>query len=378
VSAINEEKNREARAISSPETIWNDTGMKTLCPVYCKVIGNYGELALLFGNDAITSDDDEVTVNISDRMIFPPLAAKRFAVLLDRCLKEYESKYGPLSEVPLQRPDLSWMDRKSPKAELLLDLTNNLSANAGFERSFKILNGKILANRFLLGFEKSSLGKDPGGKVLSIGKELGMPESFREPFLDNLAAANDVLFGFEENEKTCIYKVYLEFWDKIKTHVRTGKNKLDPRLMYLGFKWDAADSSRCAIANYTCFPMISVGNILERISDIFSGQPNKTAFDIAAGLVKLASERGGKNNIKYIEVEEDGNPRKSFDLNMYKADIPMREIEPFLFKMCSHYEIPIEKFHSLYDPVANSIFGHLSGGVDREGRDFFTVYFDVE
>ena len=37
--------------------------------------------------------------------------------------------------------------------------------------------------------------------------------------------------------------------------------------------------------------------------------------------------------------------------------------------------LPVEKFHALYEAVKAKKFGHLTGGIDREGRDFLTVYF---
>ena len=46
--------------------------------------------------------------------------------------------------------------------------------------------------------------------------------------------------------------------------------------------------------------------------------------------------------------------------------------------MCLHYSIPSEAFHTLYNPVKTEIFGHLAGGIDRDGKDFLAVYYGVE
>ena len=53
----------------------------------------------------------------------------------------------------------------------------------------------------------------------------------------------------------------------------------------------------------------------------------------------------------------------------------MKEIYPFLMEIIQYYSIPSEEFHNLYEAVKTQIFGHLTGGIDREGRDFLTVYF---
>jgi hypothetical protein len=54
------------------------------------------------------------------------------------------------------------------------------------------------------------------------------------------------------------------------------------------------------------------------------------------------------------------------------------EIYPFLLRMCQHYCTPPEQFAPLYARVKARTFGHLSGGIDREGRDFLTVYYGVK
>jgi hypothetical protein len=51
---------------------------------------------------------------------------------------------------------------------------------------------------------------------------------------------------------------------------------------------------------------------------------------------------------------------------------------PLLSKIREHYSIPGPVFHGLYEQVKEKGFGHLSGGVDRNGNDFLTIYFGLE
>jgi hypothetical protein len=44
-------------------------------------------------------------------------------------------------------------------------------------------------------------------------------------------------------------------------------------------------------------------------------------------------------------------------------------------QICWHYAIPYREFNKIYEPLKSQKFGHLTGGKDREGRDFLTVYF---
>jgi hypothetical protein len=55
------------------------------------------EVVLLFGmNQAWHAGQKEVTVQLTDRIVLSPFAAKRLAVLLNNLVREYESRFGKL------------------------------------------------------------------------------------------------------------------------------------------------------------------------------------------------------------------------------------------------------------------------------------------
>jgi hypothetical protein len=77
---------------------WDDSNMRSLYANVCNVTGTREELVLLFGvHQAWRSGVKEVTVQLEDRIILSPFAAKRLNLLLTRVLREYESRYGPLN-----------------------------------------------------------------------------------------------------------------------------------------------------------------------------------------------------------------------------------------------------------------------------------------
>jgi len=49
-----------------------------------------------------------------------------------------------------------------------------------------------------------------------------------------------------------------------------------------------------------------------------------------------------------------------------------------LSKAARHYALPSERFQALYERIKTQTFGHLAGGVDRESRDFMTVYYGAK
>lgn len=369
--------------------IWDDSKVRSHHPNVIDVSGSREEIVLSFGRDPELGEGlDEETVQLSDRIVMSPFTAKRLGRLLDSVIGEYESEYGCLDvkpspvtgpdQDPSLQPNVSRIKRSDEKVGLLLQLVKNLNVQVGLERSFKISDHTLLGNRFLLGTSKGAISPEPHERILHICKRMDMPENFLEIFKENLTQANYVHFGFEENVTSCIYKVYLELYEEIEKEIKIRPDKTDPFLLHLGFKWDASDNTKKALTRYTWYPLLAIEDILVRLSNILDPHGYKITLEIAKDIVSMASSRVPHNAILYLEVSEENNPRRSFDINMYRAKLQLRELYPFLLKMCGHYSIASEHFHALYEQAKSKRFGHLSGGIDREGRDFLTVYYGVE
>ena len=77
---------------------WDDSNMRSSYSNVCNVTGTREELVLLFGvHQAWQSGVKEVTVQLQERIILSPFAAKRLHLLLTRLLREYETRYGALN-----------------------------------------------------------------------------------------------------------------------------------------------------------------------------------------------------------------------------------------------------------------------------------------
>ena len=85
------------KAPDTQKVVWDDSRMNTSYSNVCNVLGSREEITLLFGaNQAWHSAQKEVKVLLSDRVVLNPYAAKRLSMLLERVLKEYETRYGEL------------------------------------------------------------------------------------------------------------------------------------------------------------------------------------------------------------------------------------------------------------------------------------------
>jgi len=77
---------------------WDDSNMKSSYANVCNVTSTREEVVILFGmNQAWNRGQKEVTIQLTDRIVISPYAAKRMSVLLNSVVTEYEKRFGPLN-----------------------------------------------------------------------------------------------------------------------------------------------------------------------------------------------------------------------------------------------------------------------------------------
>jgi hypothetical protein len=77
---------------------WDDSNMKSSYANVCNVTSTREEVVMLFGmNQAWNRGQKEVTIQLTDRIVVSPFAAKRLSMLLGNVVKEYENRFGPLN-----------------------------------------------------------------------------------------------------------------------------------------------------------------------------------------------------------------------------------------------------------------------------------------
>ncbi len=95
---------REPKPASKPEAErkgieWIDSGMATHFANVVNVQGTREQIDLFFGTNRTwnVTPESGVTVELSNRLILTPLAAKRLASVLNNVLREHEARYGALN-----------------------------------------------------------------------------------------------------------------------------------------------------------------------------------------------------------------------------------------------------------------------------------------
>ena len=92
-----------------PMIRWDDSNMRSVYANVCNAAGTREEIVLLFGmNQSWHAGQKEVTVQLTDRIVLSPFAAKRLLTLLSNVVQNYERQFGVL-DIESRRPGESAM-----------------------------------------------------------------------------------------------------------------------------------------------------------------------------------------------------------------------------------------------------------------------------
>ncbi len=116
------------------------------------------------------------------------------------------------------------------------------------EDSFKMVGGRVLGDRILIGVGISEFALE---RLLLVADDLGLPQDGRAELAPHESLANAVFFGVESEKDGAVCKVYQEFWDHVRHEVRRTASAA-PRLLHLGVKWHTARPGRYELARYPC------------------------------------------------------------------------------------------------------------------------------
>ena len=132
------------------------------------------------------------------------------------------------------------------------------------------------------------------------------------------------------------------------------------------------------LSHYYWYHDLTLPDLLARLARIYDDPARDESLAVARNIAQHAVERVGSDRVRYLEVVEEGNPRRSFDLNLYPAGLTVGDLLPQLSSIVANFGIATGSAASLLEQVSPQVVGHLAGGIHRAGEDFFTVYHGVQ
>lgn len=77
---------------------WDDSNIRSSYANVCNVISSREEVSMLFGmNQKFDADENELVIELSERIVLNPFAAKRVSILLADVIRQYEEKFGNIA-----------------------------------------------------------------------------------------------------------------------------------------------------------------------------------------------------------------------------------------------------------------------------------------
>ena len=257
----------------------------------------------------------------------------------------------------------------------LEDLVRRLGSPYGLERSIKFVTGNIYADRILLSIHADTLGESPVTRLKSILDETGFPASSIDQVLDLLPAAELIHFGFERNASGYLYKCYLENSVEYLTAVRRGVRS--SALVYTAFKWEPGKTNGLRVSEYTGHAGAELFTITNQIKEIYTENQTSSALAAILSIIEHVTEKNPQIMPMFMTVTEAENPRFSFDLNLYDASLHLNDFHDEVFLVSEYFGVDQGAWTGHYSRIEHMVLGHLSGGIDAMGEEFFTIYFGV-
>jgi tryptophan halogenase len=327
-----------------------------------------GEIRLQFGANAA----DQVA--LARDIALPPATAQRLLSRLREALRESERRAVAVPAEVVARMGTTLLNAPPQDAGALaarvFESVDALGVPYRHERSLRLAPGRLQANRVLVSLDRARLGEGAAPRIAQICAQLGMPPGPLAQVEARVAESRGVHFGFESDGERGLYKAYFE---RLAAGAEAAAGA--PTLLHLAYKWDPAAPQRCVTTRYVWHPGLAAAALRERMAGIYGpGAP----LEAALALLGLAAARVDAARLQFLEVEEDGNARRSFDLNVYDAGLAVRDFQAPLARLREHFGVRPGQFQALYDQIRNRPLGHLAGGVHRDGEAFATVYYGVE
>ena len=269
-----------------------------------------------------------------------------------------------------KNPDYYDRPSSAQAAILPFKLLEEMRIPSGYERSIKLYQKTILANRYLLGVNTNAISPK---QIYIISKKLGAPASLVEEFFAELDQANLIFIGYEEDAQgRPTFKLYLEFWEKLKKESRSNS----PQILHKGFKWSVDSPDHYVTTLYQCYPGIDQEEILHRIGAHYNDAPKPLCLPSINQIIALASNKANSKDFLFVEVSEPGNKRKSFDINIYPAGLKAIDIIPWVLGISNQFECSTPRLQQVLENLALKPLGHISAGLGRDNQEYFTFYYE--
>ena len=240
------------------------------------------------------------------------------------------------------------------------------------ERSIKLFPGGLSDNRYLLSLPGPALDADGWSSLASVPLQFGLPPEPLARFLAEARTADILHFGCDAEEGGTVLKLYAEHAARLRTDWGSARRSASRILVHRSVKWRATGEPEAAFSTYSVDPALSIPATAARISALLG---EGIAAELVTSLLHRAAGRVAAEARMFLEVEEEGTHRRSFDLKLYDAGFTLGSLAASLSSLAASFSLGPEHQQRLAALPADAALGHISGGQGRDGTPFLTLYY---
>jgi len=256
------------------------------------------------------------------------------------------------------------MDKTSKLyAERLIGSIAELGVPYCHESSLRFSNGYLGANRLLLTVPPELIRQNAAERLFGVCRRLEMPEPFIERISRALTPRSRLHFGFEETWAAFGFKVDLE---QAPPRQWEGEESI---LLHQSFRWTEA-RRHASSTRYHWFPSLTHREILQNVDRAYENRAPE-----ASAIFQEVLERAARAH--YLEAEDEGHPRRSFDLDLSRSVLRVRDIQDLIIRAAARFRTPAATSRALLEKLGDQELRSLSGGFRADGQEFFTMYYGI-
>lgn len=257
------------------------------------------------------------------------------------------------------------------------------------ERSLRLSPGRIQANRFLLSVGGARLAGGRAGlpaAALQLAEALGWPPHQRPALQALFETADHLHAGFEADGERATLKLYAEY-ELDGLRAAQARRDAQPLLQFAALKWSPplgsfgpsgpdrhGDRGAVQRSDYHALP----GHDAQACAELAAGLLAEAPAELRQAVVH-ALQQGARRlppgPLPLLRVSEPGQPRQSFDLRLYDAQMQVGELQPLLQVLGRVLDLPGPAFDALCGQMQSRHLGHLAAGLHRDGQPFVSLYF---
>ena len=235
------------------------------------------------------------------------------------------------------------------------------------ERSVKLGPGRLSADRFLVTCYPTSLGPDPRARFIEIATMLDCPAEAVARLSAHWGAVESVHLGCDGIDPP-LFKLYVEY-----PLGKSGRSDIPPDAGFLSVKWVPGGNFNYSL--YRVLPEPATAPAAR------AALPGAISDDVGEASLRFADAvLGGvlmpEAPISILVVEDETSPRRSFDINLYRAETPFGRHRSAIRALCADFGMP-DAARRLLAEGEGTMLGHVAIGRDERGAEFVTLYYGV-